>query len=78
MDKRRIRKRSCRRRAANKACNTRIRNEGIKQVSKSLLNIIGPLGRFEVAKDLVIGSIKAVEPEMYRKNEVLKYIDKEL
>jgi len=78
MGRRRVRSHWKRRRAAIKAWNIRIRNEGIRQVSKSILNIIGPLGRLEVTKDLVIGSIKVVKPEVYRKNKVLKYIDKKL
>ena len=73
--KRKSRKRSL---AAHKAWDTRIRNEGKRQIAKTLIGAINPINKIRTAKNLAIGIIKIAKPRTYRKTKILKKLDKPL
>jgi len=73
--KQKSRKRSL---AARRAWNTRIRNEGKRQIARTLIGTINPINKVRTAKNLAIGMIKITKPETYRKTKILKKIDKML
>lgn len=73
----RIRRKNIRRsRAAIKGWNTRIRKQGIKQLINTTIGQINPVNKVKITKDITIGLIKTAKPDLYRKHQLLKKLDK--
>jgi len=62
--------------AARRGWDTRIRREGLKQVSKAIISRYSWYPLVKLAKDLVVGTYKIFNPRMYRRNRIAKTIDK--
>ena len=82
----RRRKRSYRRRrrrkskkrvyAAMKGWDTRTRNEGIWQITRTITGAISPVRKIRFVKNLVVGTLKITCPRTSRKSKLLRKIDK--
>ena len=69
-------RRSRRRRAAQKAWDTRIRKQGTRQLINISLGFVNPVNKARTAKNVSLGLIKVARPRLYRKSKMLKTLDK--
>ena len=66
--------------ASQKGWDTRVRKEGIKQLSKVLISQLSSksIDKIRTSKDFVMSIIKIASPRTYRKNRYLKKLDKSI
>ena len=64
--------------AAKKAWLTRTRKEGVRQLVNATLSKINVIYIVKTAKDITIGTLKVLKPDVYRKHKLLKKMDKAL
>ena len=63
--------------SAKKGWNTRTRRQGISQVGKAVIGRSSPLlSTLRFVKDFTIGTYKVTSPRNYRRNKMLKKVDK--
>ena len=64
--------------AAKKAWLTRTRNEGVRQLVNVAVSKMNVIDLAKTAKDITMGVLKILKPDVYRKHKLLKKIDKSL
>lgn len=65
--------------AARKGWNTRTRRQGLRQVGKAVIGRSNPaISTFRFLKETSIGAYKIATPSGYRRNRIVKEIDKHI
>ena len=72
----RRRKSLARSRAARKAWDTRIRRQGVRQVTKAIIKRNPTISAISFTKTVACGTMKAIKPRGFRNSKLAKTIDR--